>query len=99
MSSTSPEPVTRDGGAFVNTARAVALLREIADLDGRRAQLHRELAETMAEGEGATSAPANDTKRRPRRPVPIRVPTDVEITDVDRAKAASVMRRMGMRVR
>lgn len=82
----------------MNTSRVVALLREIADLDARRAELQRELAETMAE-DAAAPAPANDTKRRPSRTVPIRVPTDVEITDVDRARATAVLRRKGMRVR
>lgn len=86
----------------MNTRRAAALCRELADLDAKRAELQRELAEAMVD---EPERVANDTEARRlagkvrARSVPVTLPTDVEITDVDRAKAARALRKMGHRVR
>ena len=85
----------------MNNRRAAALYRELADLDARRAELQREIATALVE---ETDFVVNDVAPKPpprtkATPVPVRVPTDVHITDIDRAHASAALRRLGHRVR
>ncbi len=76
----------------MSARRAAAIQREIADLDAqkleidaRRLELSRELADELAREEVPK-------RRRPTKPVVLRSVTEEEITDVE-AKMARNMRR------
>lgn len=75
----------------MNAHRVAALLHELAELDERRAQLQRELAEQFN-----GTAPEKTTPRRPRRrerPITIH---PQEASDLDVQRAMDAARRRGI---
>lgn len=86
--SLQPRSSSRDP-ALVNHAKIVVLLREIAELDVKRADLLRDLAAAFIE------EPAPPVKRR--RVAPVDNDPELVIDEATKKKARLAMRRAGMR--
>ena len=79
----------------MNQRRVAELLRMRADLAAKMAEVDGELAAAFAD-----VAPANETtpekrKRNQRAPALVRIPTDVEPTSMDQARAKAALRKLG----
>lgn len=66
----------------------------------RLAELHAQLAEVYRELAGETATPPTAAPARPRRRVPPSPPVpDVEVSDIDRARARRALQQIGYKVR
>lgn len=88
----------------MNARRLAAITRERAELLTRLAKLEEEYASALVEGENDTNhAPAHRTPRsRPVKQTQIvvpQLPDGLQVTELDRARAAAALRRVGCRTR